>query len=171
MFEYLKMQGKKRGLKKQRLSLWRKRDIQRSVKEMAARAGIRVSYICAVNTSCLAYDGSGKVARGKDAGFTVSVVRQPSIRDILGPDAMGSPAYNLVFRRGGFKSIIAQQGNDDIYFRHIVYERGNPIRIENANFIHFFPFSPSLMRRVLPLFQRNHFTPEWTKADLFLLYE
>ena len=70
VFEHLKMQGKKRGPKKQRLSLWRKRDIQRRVKEMAARAGIRVSYICAVNTSRLAYDGSGKVARGKDAGFS-----------------------------------------------------------------------------------------------------
>lgn len=70
VFEYLKMRGKKHGAKGQRLSLWRKREIQRRVQEMAARKGIRVSYICAVNTSRLAYDGSGKMLRGKEAGFS-----------------------------------------------------------------------------------------------------
>lgn len=70
VFEYLKMKGKKKGSRKQHLSLWRKREIQRRVKEMAARKGIRVSYICAVNTSRLAFDGSGKVLRGKKAGFS-----------------------------------------------------------------------------------------------------
>ena len=49
--------------------MWRKRDIQHRVEALAARNGIRVSYICAVNASRLAYDGSGKVIRGKDAGF------------------------------------------------------------------------------------------------------
>ena len=44
--------------------------IEEKVNEaLAARNGIRVSYICAVNTSRLAFDGSGKVIRGKDAGF------------------------------------------------------------------------------------------------------
>ena len=62
------MKKKKRG-NKQKLSLWRKRDIQHRVEALAARNGIRVSYICAVNTSRLAYDGSGKVLRGKDAEF------------------------------------------------------------------------------------------------------
>ena len=42
VFEHLQMHGKKRGSKKQRLSLWRKRDIQHRVKEMAAQKGIRV---------------------------------------------------------------------------------------------------------------------------------
>ena len=72
VFEHLPMHGKKRGSKKQWLSLWRKRDIQHRVKEMAARQGIRVSYICAVNTSRLAYDGSGKILRGKEAGFSTN---------------------------------------------------------------------------------------------------
>ena len=62
------MKKKRRG-NKQKLSLWRKRDIQHRVEALAARNGIRVSYICAVNTSRLAFDGSGKVLRGKDAGF------------------------------------------------------------------------------------------------------
>lgn len=69
VFEFLKFNGKKRGSKKQRLSLWKKREIQERVKDMASRHGIRVSFICAVNTSKYAYDGSGKVIRGKDAGF------------------------------------------------------------------------------------------------------
>lgn len=69
VFEHLNMYGKRRGSKKQRLALWRKREIQHRVETMASRFGIRVSYICAVNTSRLAYDGSGKVTRGKDAGF------------------------------------------------------------------------------------------------------
>ena len=69
VFEYLDTAGKKRGSKKQRLSLWRKRDIQHRVGHMASRYGIRVSYICAVNTSRLAFDGSGKVLRGRDSGF------------------------------------------------------------------------------------------------------
>lgn len=69
VFEFLRMTGKKRGPKKQRLALWRKRDIQQRVEALASRCGIRVSYICAVNTSRLAFDGSGKVLRGRDAGF------------------------------------------------------------------------------------------------------
>lgn len=68
VFEHLDMKKKKKG-NKQKLSLWRKRDIQHRVEALAARNGIRVSYICAVNTSRLAFDGSGKVLRGKDAGF------------------------------------------------------------------------------------------------------
>lgn len=70
VFEHLDIKGKKRGSKKQRLQMWRKRDIQKRVTEMAKRHGIRVSYICARNTSRLAYDDSGKVLRGRDAGFT-----------------------------------------------------------------------------------------------------
>ena len=57
------------GSKKQKIALWRKRDIQKRTEHMAKRYGIRVVYICAYNTSRLAYDGSGTVARGHDAGF------------------------------------------------------------------------------------------------------
>lgn len=70
VMEYLHISGKKRGSKKQRLTMWRKRDIQHRVEAMASRYGIRVSYVCAVNTSRLAYDGSGKVSRGEDGGFS-----------------------------------------------------------------------------------------------------
>lgn len=64
VFEYLDMQGKKKGSKKQRLSLWRKKEIQRIVEHNAHKAGIRVSRICAWKTSKLAFDGSGEIARG-----------------------------------------------------------------------------------------------------------
>ena len=60
VFEYLKMNGKRRGSKKQRLSLWRKREIQRRTEALASRFGIRVTHICAVNTSRLAYDAGFK---------------------------------------------------------------------------------------------------------------
>ncbi|WP_243152004.1 transposase [Blautia wexlerae] len=63
VFEYLEMQGKISGKKKQKLHLWRKRDIQRRCGHQAHRKGMRVSRICAWNTSRLAYDGSGAVIR------------------------------------------------------------------------------------------------------------
>lgn len=47
--------------------MWKKNTIQRIVKHKAHKNGIRVSHICAWNTSKLAYDGSGEVLRGKDA--------------------------------------------------------------------------------------------------------
>ena len=63
VFEYLEMQGKIPGKKKQKLHLWRKRDIQKCCEHQAHRKGMRVSRICAWNTSRLAYDGSGAVTR------------------------------------------------------------------------------------------------------------
>ena len=49
--------------------MWRKNDIQKMVEHEAYRYGIRISRICAWKTSKLAYDGSGEVSRGKEAGF------------------------------------------------------------------------------------------------------
>lgn len=69
VFEHLSFKGKIRGSRKQRIALWRKREIQQRVEALAARSGIRVSYICAKNTSKFAFDGSGKVLRGKEADF------------------------------------------------------------------------------------------------------
>ena len=66
VFEYLEMQGKISGKKKQKLHLWRKRDIQRRCGHQAHRKGMRVSRICAWNTSRLAYDGSGEVTRDRE---------------------------------------------------------------------------------------------------------
>ena len=63
VFEYLEMQGKISGKKKQKLHLWRKREIQKCCGHQAHRKGMRVSRICAWNTSRLAYDGSGLVLR------------------------------------------------------------------------------------------------------------
>ena len=63
VFEYLETQGKISGKKKQKLHLWRKRDIQKRCEHQAHRKGMRVSRVCAWNTSRLAYDGSGSVSR------------------------------------------------------------------------------------------------------------
>ena len=63
VFEYLETKGKISGRKKQKLHLWRKRDIQKRCEHQAHRKGMRVSRVCAWNTSRLAYDGSGRVSR------------------------------------------------------------------------------------------------------------
>ena len=46
--------------------MWRKRTIQKLVEHKAHRNGIRVNRVCAINTSKLAFDGSGEVERYKD---------------------------------------------------------------------------------------------------------
>ncbi len=63
VFEYLEMSGRISGNKKQKLHLWRKRDIQKLCEHQAHRKGIRISRVSARNTSRLAYDGSGAVVR------------------------------------------------------------------------------------------------------------
>ena len=65
VFEYLDMKSKKSGSKKQKLHMWRKNGIQALVEHKAHRYGIRISRVCAKNTSKLAYDGSGEVVRDK----------------------------------------------------------------------------------------------------------
>lgn len=62
VFEYLS-QGKIRGSNAMKIHMWCKRSIQKRVKEMASRVGIRVSLVSAKNTSKLAFDGSGEVIR------------------------------------------------------------------------------------------------------------
>lgn len=69
VFEHLDTNGKKQGSKKQKLQMWKKNTIQNIVEHKAHKNGIRVSRICAWGTSKLAYDGSGKVLRGKEAGL------------------------------------------------------------------------------------------------------
>lgn len=64
VFEHLDTQGKKKGRGKQKLALWRKQEMQKLVEHKAHILGIRISHICAWNTSKLAFDGSGKVERG-----------------------------------------------------------------------------------------------------------
>lgn len=64
VFEHLDTQGKKKGRGKQKLALWRKQEIQKLIEHKTHILGIRISHICAWNTSKLAFDGSGKVERG-----------------------------------------------------------------------------------------------------------
>lgn len=69
VFEHLDMKGKKHGSKKQKLQMWKKNTIQRMVEQKAHQNSIRISHICAWCTSKLAFDGSGKVLRGKDGNL------------------------------------------------------------------------------------------------------
>ena len=63
------MQSSKKKLKssiKQKISLWRYRDINKKVERLAHRKGIHYSTVCAKNTSKLAFDGSGTTIRGNN---------------------------------------------------------------------------------------------------------
>lgn len=70
VFEHLDRTGKKRGSKKERLHMWKTAYIQSMTEIRAHLAGIRVSRVCAWNTSRLAYDGSGRVKRGRESDRT-----------------------------------------------------------------------------------------------------
>ena len=67
VFEHLDKNGKKKGSKKQRLHLWKVRYVQKMSVIRAHRRGMRYTTVNAWNTSRLAYDGSGRVRRGKEA--------------------------------------------------------------------------------------------------------
>ena len=69
VFEHLDRTGRKRGSKKQRLHMWRSQYVQSMVADKAHRLSMHVSHICAWGTSRLAFDGSGRVFRGKEAGL------------------------------------------------------------------------------------------------------
>lgn len=69
VFEYLDKNGKVHGPKKQQIKMWRSQEVQSIVTDKAHRLGMRISHICAWGTSKYAYDGSGRVLRGKDGGF------------------------------------------------------------------------------------------------------
>ena len=74
VFEHLDFKGKTKGSKKQKIAMWRKSDIQKIAMHKAHENCIRVSRVCAWGTSKYAYDGSGKVIRGKDAGFKTNAM-------------------------------------------------------------------------------------------------
>ena len=66
VFEHLDTAGKKHGSRKQRLHHWKHQAIQKTAESLAHRYGIRISRVCAWNTSRLAYDGSGRISRGEE---------------------------------------------------------------------------------------------------------
>lgn len=79
VFEHLDSTGKIHGSKKQMIKMWRSNEVQAIVTTKAHRLGMRISHICAWNTSKYAYDGSGTVLRGKDGGFhTYEVCKFPN---------------------------------------------------------------------------------------------
>ena len=111
VFEHLDTKGKKRGYKskKQRLHLWRKCYIQDLVEHKAHRKGIRISRVCAWNTSKFAYDGSGVVERDKSNYEICTFSTGKKYNCDL------SASYNIgarYFIRGIEKSISAKKWSD-----------------------------------------------------------
>jgi len=76
VFEHLETRGKKKGGRRmrQRIHHWRVDYVQRMVADKAHRLGMHVSHINAWGTSRLAFDGSGKLERGEEAGFTTNAM-------------------------------------------------------------------------------------------------
>lgn len=70
VMEHLDTGGRKRSSKKQRLHLWKSQYVQAMVTQKAHRNGIRIRRVCAWNTSRLAFDGSGRVKRGRESEKT-----------------------------------------------------------------------------------------------------
>ena len=70
VMEHLDVRGRKRGSKKQRLHHWKAMYVQAMVTDKAHRERIRVSTVCAWNTSRLAFDGTGRVKRGRESEKT-----------------------------------------------------------------------------------------------------
>ena len=66
VMEHLSITGKVKGSKKERIHLWRKKDVAKRVEALAHRKGIRFSTVWAAGTSKYAFDGSGVVTRDKD---------------------------------------------------------------------------------------------------------
>lgn len=93
VFEHLDTHGKVRGKSKQKLHLWKKNTIQRIVEHKAHQNSIRISRVCAWNTSRLAFDGSGKVLRGKEANLDTYELCQFSNGKIYNCDL--SASYNI----------------------------------------------------------------------------
>ena len=93
--------------------MWKKNSIQEKVEHKAHRQGIRVSHICAWNTSRLAYDGTGQVLRGKEAGYKTNEICKFSSGKIYNCDL--SACYNIgarYFIRELEKSTSAKKWSD-----------------------------------------------------------
>ncbi|MCH4031337.1 MAG: transposase [Lachnospiraceae bacterium] len=70
VFEHLDLNGKKHGSKRQRLHLWKAKRVQSVVTDKAHMLSMRISRINAWNTSRLAFDGSGRILRGRESAKT-----------------------------------------------------------------------------------------------------
>ena len=70
VFEHLYRSGRIRGSQKQRIHMWRAEHLQSMVENKAHRLGLRISSVNAWGTSRLAFDGSGRVRRGRESEKT-----------------------------------------------------------------------------------------------------
>ena len=66
VMEHFNSGGKAKGAKRERLHLWRKRDVIKRTEALAHKNGIRFSTVYASGTSKYAFDGSGAVTRDKN---------------------------------------------------------------------------------------------------------
>ncbi len=108
VFEYLDRAGKKRGSHKyrERIHMWRALDVQKRVELQAHRMGMRISRVCAWNTSKLAFDGSGQVTRNAD---NYSICRFPSGKiyncDLSAAQNIGARYFLRAYKNAGIEGL------------------------------------------------------------------
>ena len=71
VMEHLNPGGKTKGSRKERLHLWRKRDILKRTEAIAHRKGIRFSTVYAGGTSKYAFDGSKRYNADFSASYNI----------------------------------------------------------------------------------------------------
>ena len=111
VFEALDKKGKKHGRSKQKLHMWKSQYVQRMVTDKAHRLSMRISHVCAWNTSRLAFDGSGRVLRGKEADLNNYSVCKFTTGKVYNCDL--SASYNIgsrYFVRELLKSLSVKAG-------------------------------------------------------------
>ena len=110
VFEYLDHSGKKRGGRKyrERIHMWRANDVQDRVELQAHRMRMRISRVCAWNTSKYAFDGSGKVERDKD---NYSICKFTSGKtyncDLSAAQNIGARYFLRAYKKAGIQEIPA----------------------------------------------------------------
>lgn len=110
VFEHLDRPGKIRGGQKyrERIHMWRANDVQDRVELQAHRMGMRISRVCAWNTSKYAFDGSGGVERNCDnysvCRFTTGKIYNC---DLSAAQNIGARYFLRAYKKAGIKNIPA----------------------------------------------------------------
>lgn len=110
VFEHLDRSGKIKGGRRyrERIHMWRANDVQKRVELQAHRMGMRISRVCAWNTSMYAFDGSGKVERDS---HNYSICRFTTGKtyncDLSAAQNIGARYFLRAYKKAGIKNIPA----------------------------------------------------------------
>ena len=108
VFEYLERPKKQKGSHKykERIHMWRANDVQSRVELRAHRLGMRISRICAKNTSKYAFDGSGFVERDSK-NYSICKFSNGKVYncDLSAAQNIGARYFLRAYRKEGIQNI------------------------------------------------------------------